>query len=291
MSINIQKTYKGKSTILNPNTFEREGYDFEGWNTERDGSGILYLDGQTVEYGFDVNPTNLYAQWRKKKQLIGLYANGGHFNLSLDGIHFFKEQMTDGNTMAGCTVFVDYYLTNNFSDSGSLIIMNVDDRTEKKEYKFNPRVSKMSYVQLNDTVYTAHQNDTIDVGVENSCWLTTAGYVLYESRPTYISRFISSCKHGYIDSDQKEIDTNLYINNISSTNPGILYPTIFDDKIYGLYITKVRISIVPNNFSDPNDIIFTPSYYNNTYVLKDNNDNIYYPQGSVLPVWDDGTIG
>lgn len=45
MSINIQTTYKGKSTILSPNTFNREGYDFEGWNTKRDGSGILYLDG------------------------------------------------------------------------------------------------------------------------------------------------------------------------------------------------------------------------------------------------------
>ena len=37
------------------------GLNFAAWNTERDGSGQTYLDGQQIVE--DVNPLTLYAQW------------------------------------------------------------------------------------------------------------------------------------------------------------------------------------------------------------------------------------
>lgn len=53
---------------LTPNGFTRSGYKFTGWNTEPDGSGTSYSDGQTVknlttEHGETIN---LYAQWDVK---------------------------------------------------------------------------------------------------------------------------------------------------------------------------------------------------------------------------------
>ena len=49
---------------LSDNTFIREGYKFKEWNTEKDGSGKSYEDGQTILDFAGMNETfTLYAQW------------------------------------------------------------------------------------------------------------------------------------------------------------------------------------------------------------------------------------
>ncbi len=60
-----------KSTTLTTNTFTRSGYSFYGWNTESNGTGDRYTDGQSVT--IDSNIT-LYAMWNCK---IVFDANGG----------------------------------------------------------------------------------------------------------------------------------------------------------------------------------------------------------------------
>lgn len=45
---------------LTANTFTREGYKFEGWNTKADGTGTNYNDGQTV---IKLGNMTLYAKW------------------------------------------------------------------------------------------------------------------------------------------------------------------------------------------------------------------------------------
>lgn len=51
---------------LTPNAFTREGYNFKGWNTASDGSGMTYADGATVNFSAD---TTLYAQWEDNHSL------------------------------------------------------------------------------------------------------------------------------------------------------------------------------------------------------------------------------
>ena len=51
----------GEETALNTNTFTREDYSFNGWNTAADGSGTSYADGATVTLSAN---TTLYAQWK-----------------------------------------------------------------------------------------------------------------------------------------------------------------------------------------------------------------------------------
>ncbi len=58
-----QAMTKGMSMRLNYNAFTREGYDFVGWNTAADGSGIAYKDNQQVVL---TDNTTLYAQWKHK---------------------------------------------------------------------------------------------------------------------------------------------------------------------------------------------------------------------------------
>ena len=66
-SMDAMTQKKDASFTLTGNTFTRTGYDFTGWNTEKDGSGTSYTDGATVTFTSD---TVLYAQWKAKKYTV-----------------------------------------------------------------------------------------------------------------------------------------------------------------------------------------------------------------------------
>ena len=51
---------RSSSAALPANTFEREGWVFDGWNTSADGSGTDYANGATYPY---TSSATLYAQW------------------------------------------------------------------------------------------------------------------------------------------------------------------------------------------------------------------------------------
>ena len=58
-----QKIGANSTAPLNQNTFTKNDYVFAGWNTERDGSGTSYADGQDFTAGEGSNDVTLYAQW------------------------------------------------------------------------------------------------------------------------------------------------------------------------------------------------------------------------------------
>ena len=51
----------GMEIVLNANEFEREGYEFDGWNTTASGSGNAYPDKGKITVAASVK---LYAQWK-----------------------------------------------------------------------------------------------------------------------------------------------------------------------------------------------------------------------------------
>ena len=57
-----QNCTSGEEERLFENTFVRDTYDFVGWNTERDGSGTAYSNGQYIIVS---KAMTLYAQWKK----------------------------------------------------------------------------------------------------------------------------------------------------------------------------------------------------------------------------------
>lgn len=71
----------GNSLSLPENTFTRSGYEFVGWNTNSNGAGISYSNGQTITPSGDMT---LYAQWKKKEvyYTITFNANGGSGSMS-----------------------------------------------------------------------------------------------------------------------------------------------------------------------------------------------------------------
>ena len=50
---------------LNSNNYEKTGYKFIGWNTESNGSGTTYTDGQSVSNIATSGTKILYAQWQR----------------------------------------------------------------------------------------------------------------------------------------------------------------------------------------------------------------------------------
>lgn len=68
-----------QSAVLKRNTMERDGYGFLGWNTEADGSGVSYTNGETVSnLATDDGATvTLYAQWKEDVYTVHFDANTG----------------------------------------------------------------------------------------------------------------------------------------------------------------------------------------------------------------------
>ena len=61
-TMNDQIVNEFEPTALNANTFTNEGFVFDGWNTEVDGTGDYYADSATVTLFDDLT---LYAQWNQ----------------------------------------------------------------------------------------------------------------------------------------------------------------------------------------------------------------------------------
>ena len=70
----------GDGKALPANRYKREGREFAGWNTERDGSGTFYEDGFEGDLKVDGSEITLYAQW-DVDYIISYDANGGNGNM------------------------------------------------------------------------------------------------------------------------------------------------------------------------------------------------------------------
>ena len=67
-------------TVLNANTYTNEGFIFDGWNTEIDGTGDYYADGATVTLLDDLT---LYAQWERLYTITLAAVENGSISASL----------------------------------------------------------------------------------------------------------------------------------------------------------------------------------------------------------------
>lgn len=87
---------------LTPNAYVRQGYEFAGWNTEADGSGTAYEDGQSVKNLSSVqgSTVTLYAQYRKIYDFsIGKTVSGiefDRFSPDENGAAEYRFQLGDG---------------------------------------------------------------------------------------------------------------------------------------------------------------------------------------------------
>lgn len=74
-----------QTAMLSANTFQRDGYEFIGWNTEANGSGTAYENLE--EYTMGNGAVTLYAQWEIEKYNI-VIKNGTETLLELNNVTF-----------------------------------------------------------------------------------------------------------------------------------------------------------------------------------------------------------
>lgn len=75
------KSYGQSYTIIDTIPTRGEKYDFNGWNTEPDGTGETYLSNSTYE---DNKNLILYAQWQPESYIVSYDFNGGNSGVILD---------------------------------------------------------------------------------------------------------------------------------------------------------------------------------------------------------------
>ena len=66
-SMDAQIVESGADAVLNNNTFTREHYTFGAWNTQSDGEGVVYQNGDTVNF---TENTTLYAIWEPETYTV-----------------------------------------------------------------------------------------------------------------------------------------------------------------------------------------------------------------------------
>ena len=76
---NQTKTFDEKLMISSTKP-SRNGYIFNGWNTQKDGKGTAYASGAEYKHDQDGNTVTLYAQWTAWKHTVHYNANGGDQN-------------------------------------------------------------------------------------------------------------------------------------------------------------------------------------------------------------------
>ena len=76
-TMNDQIVERNASVKLMANAFKRDNFDFAGWNTKADGTGIFYKDHQSVkDLETAGGKVTLFAQWKMQTYIIRFDANG-----------------------------------------------------------------------------------------------------------------------------------------------------------------------------------------------------------------------
>ena len=85
----------GVSQALSAHTFTREGYGFTGWNTEPNGIGVSFTDGQWISVTSDVT---LYAQWAANVHTVTFINNGGEGTMNAETFNYGQTLNLTANT-------------------------------------------------------------------------------------------------------------------------------------------------------------------------------------------------
>ena len=83
-----------ESKALSTNAFKRTGYTFSGWNTEKDGSGKKYTNGQVVSNLVESGEITLYAQWTPNVYYIRFHGNGSTGGTMSEQMFTYDEPQT-----------------------------------------------------------------------------------------------------------------------------------------------------------------------------------------------------
>ena len=148
-----QDATSGIEIVLNANEFEREGYEFDGWNTTASGSGNAYPDKGKITVAASVK---LYAQW-KPAPLQHFAAAASHKSavLSWDTVQIPWEKIEiSGDGFETVTVT---------SESETVDAVTIKNLENGKEYAFTAAVTSGGKTSAETTVRCRPTSDNAAV--------------------------------------------------------------------------------------------------------------------------------
>lgn len=140
-AMNNQPCEYSKTQSLYANAFSRRGYTFESWNTEQDGSGQTYQDGQEISNLTSTNGAvvNLYAIWSENSYTIKFDSSGQNGSMEPQIVKYSEFTKLAKNRFEsaeyefvgwslmpnGNTNFVDEQVVSKLADGGEVTLYAV----------------------------------------------------------------------------------------------------------------------------------------------------------------------
>ncbi|MBR3323067.1 InlB B-repeat-containing protein [Candidatus Saccharibacteria bacterium] len=237
-SMNPLVVNEDEATPITANSFTREGYVFNGWNTAANGSGTSFADGADITVSAAMGDTTLYAQWR---------LNGSNT--------LYHEIVSRQNN--GVDSYIDF-TTKATVATGNGNGLNIRSGTENDE---NPIYYFRGEVNDNNVIWA------------DKCWkivrtTSTGGTkMIYNGEPSDIvvdGEIIKQCNATYqnnqITVKVNGVDTNAFKFNNDTTSPADV------GYMFGTRISSSRLSAGSTIFTFSNNV----SRNGNSYDLDIN---------------------
>ncbi len=168
------------SVTLPSNAFTRKGYQFIGWNTKADGTGVFYADGATISQVSGV--LILYAQWEKVSTNYILlymkypYGTKGNVVWKQKVLEYDSLETVEGEpfTSTGNKVAYDVNVSTTMST-----IPNPLQLTEKNTKTIAPSFDKWQFYKNNENGTMIYQGKQYKPGTMLSALTKQQGDVCY----------------------------------------------------------------------------------------------------------------
>lgn len=204
-----QTIYQAHATNLNANTFEKDEYIFECWNTEPDGTGTNYADTQSVTDLVAVNSSiTLYAQWVEVDGAAEV--NGRHYATLQDAI--YAAPNTGVQTVVKLLRNVSESVT---ISSGRNIIFDLQNKTITGVSSSKATIENSGTLLIQNGTITKNPSDQVAV-INNNAHATlkiTGGNI--------IAKGTTKAQAIYNNNASVEISGNAYITSESSNRATI----------------------------------------------------------------------
>jgi endonuclease I len=160
-------------TELQANAFDREGFVFDGWNTEAEGAGEYYADGATVRLLADLD---LYAQWDQLFDITVVEASHGSITVSATQA---IEETTISLTASPEPCFaLDHWTVTDAEGNPVTVIedqfeMPASDVTVSAVFNYAPQLFEQTYYLVTSTEQLVAGRTYLIVNVDNGMALGT----------------------------------------------------------------------------------------------------------------------